>query len=125
MINTLEPLVSFRFRLQYSRAYVRIIYEKTKGENFCSFPSCHCLALHGFIVFFLVNFKYINKITRVSLLVVNLFIKLSTTSFSSIDTARHLATPIKSDVQEISTIEWQELKNRFPSFFVHKELLGR
>ena len=27
---------------------------------------------------------------------------------------------IKSDGQEISTIEWQELKNRFPSFFVHK-----
>ena len=26
----------------------------------------------------------------------------------------------KSDGQEISTIEWQELKNRFPSFFVHK-----
>ena len=26
---------------------------------------------------------------------------------------------IKSDGQEISTIEWQELKNRFPSFFVH------
>ena len=25
-----------------------------------------------------------------------------------------------SDGQEISTIEWQELKNRFPSFFVHK-----
>ena len=32
---------------------------------------------------------------------------------------------IKSDGQEISTIEWQELKNRFPSFFVHKELFGR
>ena len=27
---------------------------------------------------------------------------------------------LKSDRQEISTIEWQELKNRFPSFFVHK-----
>ena len=27
---------------------------------------------------------------------------------------------VKSDGQEISTIEWQELKNRFPSFFVHK-----
>ena len=27
---------------------------------------------------------------------------------------------LKSDGQEISTIEWQELKNRFPSFFVHK-----
>ena len=27
---------------------------------------------------------------------------------------------IKSDGQEISTIEWQELKNRFPSFFAHK-----
>ena len=27
---------------------------------------------------------------------------------------------IKSDDQKISTIEWQELKNRFPSFFVHK-----
>ena len=27
---------------------------------------------------------------------------------------------IKSDVQEISTIEWQELKNRFPSFVIHK-----
>ena len=26
----------------------------------------------------------------------------------------------KSDGQEISTIEWQELKNRLPSFFVHK-----
>ena len=31
----------------------------------------------------------------------------------------------KSDGQEISTIEWQELKNRFPSFFAHKQLLGR
>ena len=30
------------------------------------------------------------------------------------------AVYIKSDGQEISTIEWQELKNRFPSFFVHK-----
>ena len=28
--------------------------------------------------------------------------------------------PIKSDGQEISTIEWEELKNLFPSFFVHK-----
>ena len=27
---------------------------------------------------------------------------------------------VKSNGQEISTIEWQELKNRFPSFFVHK-----
>ena len=27
---------------------------------------------------------------------------------------------LKSDGQEISTIEWQELKNRFPSFFVPK-----
>ena len=27
---------------------------------------------------------------------------------------------VKSDGQQISTIEWQELKNRFPSFFVHK-----
>ena len=27
---------------------------------------------------------------------------------------------IKSDGQEISTIEGQELKNRFPSFFAHK-----
>ena len=27
---------------------------------------------------------------------------------------------VKSDGQEISTIEWQELKNRLPSFFVHK-----
>ena len=27
---------------------------------------------------------------------------------------------IKSDVQEISTIEWEELKNRFPSFVIHK-----
>ena len=26
----------------------------------------------------------------------------------------------KSDGQETLTIEWQELKNRFPSFFVHK-----
>ena len=26
----------------------------------------------------------------------------------------------KSDGKEISTIEWQELKNRLPSFFVHK-----
>ena len=26
----------------------------------------------------------------------------------------------ESDSQEISTIEQQELKNRFPSFFVHK-----
>ena len=26
----------------------------------------------------------------------------------------------KSDGQEISTTEWQELKNRFPLFFVHK-----
>ena len=26
---------------------------------------------------------------------------------------------IKSDGQEISTIEWQDLKNRFPSFFVY------
>ena len=26
----------------------------------------------------------------------------------------------KSDGQEVSTIEWQELKNRCPSFFVHK-----
>ena len=26
---------------------------------------------------------------------------------------------LKSDGQEISTIEWQELKNRFPSIFVH------
>ena len=31
-----------------------------------------------------------------------------------------LMTVFKSDGQEISTIEWQELKNRFPSFFVHK-----
>ena len=31
----------------------------------------------------------------------------------------------KSDGQEISTIGWQELKNRFPSFFAHKQLLGR
>ena len=31
----------------------------------------------------------------------------------------------KSDGQEISTIECQELKNRFPSFFAHKQLLGR
>ena len=31
----------------------------------------------------------------------------------------------KSDGQEISTIEWQELKDRFLSFFVHKELLGK
>ena len=31
----------------------------------------------------------------------------------------------KSDGQEISTIEWQELKNRFPSFFVYNQLLGR
>ena len=30
------------------------------------------------------------------------------------------ASAIKSDGQEISTIEWQELKNRLPSFFVHK-----
>ena len=29
-------------------------------------------------------------------------------------------TCFMSDGQEISTIEWQELKNRFPSFFVHK-----
>ena len=27
---------------------------------------------------------------------------------------------IKSDGQEISAIEWQELRNRFPSFFVLK-----
>ena len=27
---------------------------------------------------------------------------------------------LMSDGQEISTIEWHELKNRFPSFFVHK-----
>ena len=27
---------------------------------------------------------------------------------------------LKSDGQEISTIEWRELKNRFPSVFVHK-----
>ena len=27
---------------------------------------------------------------------------------------------VESDGQEISTIEWQELKNRLPSFFVHK-----
>ena len=27
---------------------------------------------------------------------------------------------IKSDGQEISTIEWQELKNLLPSFLVHK-----
>ena len=27
---------------------------------------------------------------------------------------------LKSDGQEISTIEWQELKDRLPSFFVHK-----
>ena len=27
---------------------------------------------------------------------------------------------IKSDGREISTIEWQELENRFPPFFVHK-----
>ena len=27
---------------------------------------------------------------------------------------------VKSDGQEISTIEWQELKNRFPSCFVYK-----
>ena len=26
----------------------------------------------------------------------------------------------KSDGQEISAIEWQELKNQFPSFFAHK-----
>ena len=31
----------------------------------------------------------------------------------------------KSNGQEISTIEWQELKNLFPSFFAHKQLLGR
>ena len=31
-----------------------------------------------------------------------------------------LKTQIKSDGQEISTIECQELKNRFPSLFVHK-----
>ena len=30
------------------------------------------------------------------------------------------ASAIKSDGQEISTIEWQELKNRLPSFFVHR-----
>ena len=29
-------------------------------------------------------------------------------------------TLIKRDGQEIATIEWQELKNRIPSFFVHK-----
>ena len=31
-----------------------------------------------------------------------------------------LLIQLKSDGQEILTIEWQELKNRFPSFFVHK-----
>ena len=34
--------------------------------------------------------------------------------------ARGWSPAIKSDGQEISTIEWQVLKNRFPSFFVHK-----
>ena len=27
---------------------------------------------------------------------------------------------VKSNGQEILTMEWQESKNRFPSFFVHK-----
>ena len=31
-----------------------------------------------------------------------------------------LEAAFKSDGQEISTIECQELKNRFPSFLVHK-----
>ena len=31
----------------------------------------------------------------------------------------------KSNGQEISTIEWQELTNLFLSFFAHKQLLGR
>ena len=31
-----------------------------------------------------------------------------------------LRKSFKSDGQEVSTIEWQELKNRIPSFFVHK-----
>ena len=27
---------------------------------------------------------------------------------------------LKSEGQEIAKIEWQELKNRFPSFFFHR-----
>ena len=33
---------------------------------------------------------------------------------------QHFLSQLKSDGQEISTTEWQELKNRLPSFFAHK-----
>ena len=41
---------------------------------------------------------------------------------------RRVLTVVKSDGQEKSTkilISWQELKNEFLSFFVHRKLLGR
>ena len=48
------------------------------------------------------------------------FYDLTSDSVIHFDKGGRLEVDFKSDGQEISTIEWQELKNRFPSFFVHK-----
>ena len=48
------------------------------------------------------------------------FYDLTSDSVIHFDKGGRLEVAFKSDGQEISTIEWQELKNRFPSFFVHK-----
>ena len=45
---------------------------------------------------------------------------LTSDSVIHFDKGGRLEAAFKSDGQEISTIECQELKNRFPSFFVHK-----
>ena len=48
------------------------------------------------------------------------FNDLTSDSVIHFDKGGRLEVAFKSDGQEISTIEWQELKNRFPSFLVHK-----
>ena len=48
------------------------------------------------------------------------FYDLTSDSVIHFDKGGRLEVTFKSDGQEISTIEWQELKNRFPSFLVHK-----
>ena len=48
------------------------------------------------------------------------FYDLTSDSVIHYDKGGRLEVAFKSDGQEISTIECQELKNRFPSFLVHK-----
>ena len=40
--------------------------------------------------------------------------------FSAVRSWSELSRDIKSGGQEIQSIEWQELKNQFLSFFVHR-----